>query len=239
MRRDYRPYWMRQFYAAYEDWWARHFLYPQFDEIGAAAHIKKPWNLELVGKRIKAGGHLHVICERRTTTRFSTWSTRSDGGQISLGDYVLVSPGVQLLSAAHIDVGSNVMMAADVVVSDCDWHGLLDRTQEPEAEPILLKDNAWIGHGAYIGKGVTVGENSVVGARSVVIDDVADNTVVAGNPAKPVKDFGKEDRFVRREAMFDDEEAEKAKEDYLYQMVLKGNTTWGWARRKFFPNSKD
>ncbi len=239
MRRDYRPYWMRQTFARYEEWWARHFLHPQFERIGEAAHIKKPWNVELVGAGISAGKHLHVICEKRTTTRFSTWSTRSEGGRITLGDFVLVSPGVQVLSAARIDIGSNVMMAGHAILSDCDWHGLLDRTQEPEARPITLKENSWIGYGAYVGKGVTVGENSVVGARSVVIDDVPDNTVVAGNPARPIKELDGQSEFVRREAMFEDAAAEKAKEDYLYKLVLEGNTTAGWARRKFFPSRND
>ena len=46
---------------------------------------------------------------------------------------------------------------------------------------------AWVGAGATILPGVTVGENAVVGAGSVVTKDVAANTIVAGNPARFIK----------------------------------------------------
>lgn len=54
---------------------------------------------------------------------------------------------------------------------------------------ILIKKNAWIGAGAIILPSVTVGGNSVVAAGAVVTKEVPDNTVVAGVPAKIVKDL--------------------------------------------------
>lgn len=56
-----------------------------------------------------------------------------------------------------------------------------------KTKPIVVKDKAWIGMNAIILKGVTIGEGAVVGAGSVVTKDVADWTVVAGNPAQVVK----------------------------------------------------
>ena len=58
-----------------------------------------------------------------------------------------------------------------------------------DLKAILIKKNAWIGAGAIILHGVTVGENSVVAAGSVVTKDVPDNTVVAGIPAKIIKNI--------------------------------------------------
>lgn len=55
--------------------------------------------------------------------------------------------------------------------------------------PIVIKRNAWIGAAATILPGVTVGENAVVAAGAVVSRDVPDNTVVAGVPAKVVKEL--------------------------------------------------
>ncbi|WP_237026840.1 DapH/DapD/GlmU-related protein [Lactobacillus sp. S2-2] len=58
---------------------------------------------------------------------------------------------------------------------------------------INIKKKAWIGAGSIILPGVTVGENSIVGAGSIVTKDVNDNTVVVGNPARPIKQIdGKE-----------------------------------------------
>ena len=51
---------------------------------------------------------------------------------------------------------------------------------------VHIKRHAWVGAGAIVLPGVTVGENAIVGAGSVVTKDVAANTVVVGNPAKPV-----------------------------------------------------
>ena len=52
--------------------------------------------------------------------------------------------------------------------------------------PVVIKDEAWIGFNATILKGVTIGRGAVVGAASVVTKDVADYTIVAGNPAKAI-----------------------------------------------------
>jgi acetyltransferase-like isoleucine patch superfamily enzyme len=54
-------------------------------------------------------------------------------------------------------------------------------------EKVILKRGCWIGAGAIILPGTTVGEASIVAAGSVVNQDVPPYTVVAGNPARPVK----------------------------------------------------
>lgn len=53
--------------------------------------------------------------------------------------------------------------------------------------PVSLGKNVWIGSGAMILPGVSIGDNAVVAAGSVVTKDVAAGTVVAGNPARFIK----------------------------------------------------
>ena len=53
--------------------------------------------------------------------------------------------------------------------------------------PITIKRGAWIDANSVILPGVTVGAGAVVGSGSVVTHDVPPNTVVAGNPARPIK----------------------------------------------------
>ena len=55
---------------------------------------------------------------------------------------------------------------------------------------ILIKKGAWIGARAIILPNVTVGEGSIIGAGAVVTKDVPPYTVVAGVPAKKIKDLG-------------------------------------------------
>lgn len=58
------------------------------------------------------------------------------------------------------------------------------------AASVTLGKNSWIGSSATILPGVTVGDNAVVAAGAVVTKDVPENTVVAGVPAKVVKEIG-------------------------------------------------
>jgi acetyltransferase-like isoleucine patch superfamily enzyme len=90
-----------------------------------------------------------------------------DLGGITIGDDVMLAPGVKLLSEGH-------------PLSPEDRQALVPK-------PIHIKKNAWIGANAIILQGVTVGENAVVAAGAVVSKDVPANTVVGGIPAKLIK----------------------------------------------------
>ena len=56
-------------------------------------------------------------------------------------------------------------------------------------EGVRIGDHVWIGASAVILKGVTIGENSVVAASAVVTEDVPPHMLVAGIPAKPIREI--------------------------------------------------
>jgi acetyltransferase-like isoleucine patch superfamily enzyme len=58
-----------------------------------------------------------------------------------------------------------------------------------KVEPTVVKKGASIGSGSTILSNVTIGKNAIVGAGSVVTKDVAPNTIVAGNPAKFIREI--------------------------------------------------
>jgi acetyltransferase-like isoleucine patch superfamily enzyme len=58
---------------------------------------------------------------------------------------------------------------------------------EVETAPVRIGSNAYIGFDVMVLPGVTIGDGAIVGSRSVVSEDVEPHTVVAGNPARPVK----------------------------------------------------
>jgi acetyltransferase-like isoleucine patch superfamily enzyme len=93
-------------------------------------------------------------------------------GGITVGDNVLIGPKVNLVSENHP----------------------INPTQRKSliGKPIVIKNNAWIGAGATILPGIAVGENSIVAAGAIVTKDVPDNTIVAGNPARPIKNIATE-----------------------------------------------
>jgi len=57
------------------------------------------------------------------------------------------------------------------------------------AKPIVIEDNVWLGGGAILLPGVRIGRNAVVGAGAVVTRSVPANTVVAGNPARVIREI--------------------------------------------------
>ena len=137
----------------------------------------------------------------------------SSEGFIKIGKRTFINSGTKLISRNRIEIGDDVTIAWGCYIYDHDSHSLdwrnriSDITQQREdyfakrdfiankdwstvnSAPIKIGDKVWIGFNAIILKGVTIGEGAIVGAGAVVTKDVPPYTVVAGNPAKVVKNI--------------------------------------------------
>ena len=82
------------------------------------------------------------------------------------------------------------MIARGVKIYDTDYHKILDRDGNVlnEDKDIIINNHVWIGVNAIILKGVTIGEGSIVAAGAVVTKDVPAGCLVAGNPAKVIRE---------------------------------------------------
>lgn len=107
--------------------------------------------------------------------------------KVRIGKNVIVMPGSLMMSAGGITIEDGAMIAANVQLISNN-HDLYER-QVITCKPVHIGKNAWIGAGATILPGVTIGNNAVVGAASVVTKDVPDDTIVAGNPAKVIRNI--------------------------------------------------
>lgn len=106
---------------------------------------------------------------------------------IHIGNNVTIMPYFKCMSAGQVYIDDNVRIALDVKVLTNN-HDFYQR-DILTVKDVHIKQNAWIGAGATILAGVTIGENAIVGAGSVVTHDVEANTIVAGNPAKRIKEL--------------------------------------------------
>jgi acetyltransferase-like isoleucine patch superfamily enzyme len=95
----------------------------------------------------------------------------ADRGNITVGNRVSIAPRVTLVTSSH---PNNSKTRAFAPVSE---------------GPITIEDDVWLGTGCVILPGVRIGRGAVVGANSVVSQDVLPLHVVAGQPARTVREL--------------------------------------------------
>ena len=86
----------------------------------------------------------------------------------------------------NVFVGHNVTFINDKYPRATNANGELQTEEDWEVRPTVVKKGASVGSGATILSELTIGENAIIGAGSVVTKDVLPNTIVAGNPARPL-----------------------------------------------------
>ena len=218
--------------------YVKHYLRPQFKQLGKGGAFFKPQYLKLFGSHISVDDFPTIIGARDASVQLTSWNIGDWKGELKIGKYCLITPGVRIMAAESIEIGDACMFAHGAYISDADWHGIYDRSEPVgKTKPIILKDNVWIGDRAIVCKGVTIGENSIVGAGAVVTKNIPANVVAAGNPAKVVKNLDQGD-FISRKDFYKDP-IQLAKDfDNLDKFNLKDNTFIEWLRSIFAP-SKD
>jgi maltose O-acetyltransferase len=130
----------------------------QFGAVGAGCVVRPPFFCDF-GYNIRLGSNVFL--------NFNC--VILDINEVTIGDRTQIGPMVQIYAADH------------------------PRDAKSRAEglefgrPVTIGADVWIGGGAIIVPGVTIGDGAVIGAGSVVTRDVAAGTIVAGNPARPIK----------------------------------------------------
>jgi acetyltransferase-like isoleucine patch superfamily enzyme/coenzyme F420-reducing hydrogenase beta subunit len=99
-----------------------------------------------------------------------------------------INEGVEITCASKIIIGEGATIARDVVIRDYDGHTIIEQAGYQIAKPITIGKHVWIGNRAMILKGVTIGDGAIVAAGAIVTKDVPAGAVVAGIPAKVVKE---------------------------------------------------
>ncbi len=117
-------------------------------------------------------------------------SIRIDIGWLKTGAEVSFGPGVHIYEPrAGVEIGNYCMIGAGSMICGVN-HGMASRDipmrhQKPEALPIVLEDDVWLGMGVILLPGVRIGKGSVIGAGSIVRKDVPPLSIVSGEQVWP------------------------------------------------------
>lgn len=98
-----------------------------------------------------------------------------DVARVTVGDYTLFGPAVQIYTATH-------PLDAEL------------RRRQEFAKPIEIDSDVWIGGGAILCPGVNIGARAVIGAGSVVTRDIPEGVFAAGNPCRVIRVISESDR---------------------------------------------
>ena len=132
----------------------------------------------IVGERVQIYSH-------HARTVFTTFGH----GRLVIGDRAFINYGVDIAATGLVSIGADCLIGTHVSIIDSGFHDVIERHRMPAPKPVIIGDNVWIGNRAIILPGVTIGDGAVVGAGSVVVHDVPARSVVAGNPARVVREL--------------------------------------------------
>lgn len=114
-----------------------------------------------------------------------------ESGHLVIGENVQLNDFCHIACAAKITIGSDVLIASRVFISDHDHTvselGTVPARSGLTVAPVLIGDRTWIGEGAVILKGVKIGDDCVIAANSVVTKSFPTGSIIAGVPGRIIR----------------------------------------------------
>ncbi len=109
--------------------------------------------------------------------------------RLYIGSNVYIAKGCWINAIGGVNIGNEVVLSPYVVIASSNHGFKFDSVQKGGAHlsPIVINIGSWIASHAVISAGVVVGKGNIVGANSVVTKNTPDNVLVAGVPAKIIK----------------------------------------------------
>jgi acetyltransferase-like isoleucine patch superfamily enzyme len=132
-----------------------------------------------------------------------------ENSKLTIGNRVFIGGNSLIDCLSQITIEDDVLISYQVLIMDSDNHSLraservgdLQRWRRREYDwshvksgPVVIHSKAWIGARAIITKGVVIGEGGIVASGSVVTKDVPPYTIVAGNPARVIRELDPDER---------------------------------------------
>lgn len=163
--------------------WVKYFVNPFLHHKGKGAKVRRRTRMDILPFNKFSLG------DNSTIEDFSTINNGVGDVIIGFGTRI----GMSNVIIGPVKIGNNVIFAQNIVLSGLN-HGYEDintppRLQKVTVNPIIVEDDVWVGANAMVAAGVTIGKHSVIAGGSVVTKNVPPFSVVAGNPAKLLKQY--------------------------------------------------
>ena len=164
-------------------WWVSQFINPFIHKKGKGSLIRRNTRMDVLPFNSFSIGKNSTI---------EDYTVVNNGmGEVRIGYGVRI--GLSNVIIGPVEIGNNIILAQHVVISGLN-HGYEDiltpiRFQPCTTGKVIIEDDCWIGANAVITAGIKIGKHSIVAAGSVVTKDIPSYSIVAGNPAKIIKQY--------------------------------------------------
>ena len=111
------------------------------------------------------------------------------GKNIKLGKRVFINAGCQFQDQGGIEIGDDVLIGPQTIIATLNHDPVPEKRSGMIPKSVRICDKVWLGARVTICPGVTIGEGAIVGAGAVVTKNMPPRTVVAGAPAKIIKEL--------------------------------------------------
>jgi acetyltransferase-like isoleucine patch superfamily enzyme len=175
-------------YATRPRLWTRVFVYPFIIKRGKGSIIRRKARLDLIPSRKFSIGYRTII---------EDYTIINNGmGDIIIGDRCAVTSRVKLVGP--VTLGNLVTIGSGAQITGL-THNFEDVTRPIKEQGVqpnitIVEDDVWIGGNSVIIQGLRIGTHSIVASGSVVTRNVPAYSVVAGNPAKVIKQYNFESK---------------------------------------------
>jgi carbonic anhydrase/acetyltransferase-like protein (isoleucine patch superfamily) len=165
-------------------------LSSEYASYGAGTLVLPPARVQLPGQiRLGAGVMLHEhawLCLQQ--------APGLPAPELAIGDGTRIGRAVKIVCMGSVSIGRDVLMADFVYIADAEYSNddpTLPVSKQPRSAPapVTIGDGVFLGIRVQVHPGVSIGEKAYVAGGAVVVDDVEPLTVVAGNPARPIRRY--------------------------------------------------
>ena len=173
----------------------------RFGAFGAGSVIGFPTGSVYGEKWIEIGAGTMLAAQVTLCAGMLPGQDLGEAAVLRVGDHCVIGRGSHIVAHQSIVIGDDVYTGPYVYITDQN-HGYADPDapigrQWPRNTPVSIGPGTWLGAGAIVLPGACIGRNVVVAAGSVVRGEVPDRCVVAGVPARIVREYSADTGWAR------------------------------------------